>query len=60
VPPVTFSGKFSFLTLTTLCSTAIPEASIEALRQQVAALQGMVAFFPVKLSFPYFTNFSFR
>ncbi|KAK1605603.1 hypothetical protein QYE76_029276 [Lolium multiflorum] len=34
-----FTGRFSFLVLITFCLPAIPEASIEALKTQLAALQ---------------------
>jgi hypothetical protein len=53
------TGRFSFLVLITFCLTAIPEASIEALKTQLAALQGTAPSFPVNLFLLHFTSRNF-
>jgi hypothetical protein len=53
--PTSFYGEVFFFLCYLLAFriTAVPEASLEALRVQVAALQGIVFAFPVNPLFPY-------
>lgn len=53
------TGRSYFLVLTTFCLTTIPEASIEALKAQLTALQGTAPSFLIDLFLFHFTSCNF-